>query len=123
MKESSAVQNDTDVKVDVKQAEVYSVDADKNKGLTQLAIGGIVGAVAGTVAVILVGTFVSEESTEKIRANRAVSLFGLLVFIAAFYATSRDRKAIKWQTVITGMLAQFILALFVLRTKAGVSRK
>ena len=77
---------------------------------------------AGTVAVILVGTFVSEESADNTRSNRAVSLFGLVVFIAAFYATSRNRKAIQWQTVIVGMLAQFILALFVLRTKAGVSR-
>jgi CNT family concentrative nucleoside transporter len=77
---------------------------------------------AGTVAVILVGTFVSDESADNTRANRAVSLFGLLVFIGAFYATSRNRSAIQWQTVIVGMLAQFILALFVLRTQAGVSK-
>ncbi|KAH8672016.1 Na+ dependent nucleoside transporter C-terminus-domain-containing protein [Tricladium varicosporioides] len=74
---------------------------------------------AGTVAVIIVGTFASSESADNTRANRAVSLFGLLVFIAAFYGTSRNRSAINWQTVIVGMLAQFILALFVLRTKAG----
>ncbi|TVY90516.1 Solute carrier family 28 member [Lachnellula willkommii] len=74
---------------------------------------------AGTIAVILVGTFVSEESADNTRSNRAVSLLGLVVFIAGFYATSRDRKAIKWQTIIVGMLAQFILALFVLRTSAG----
>jgi CNT family concentrative nucleoside transporter len=76
---------------------------------------------AGTIAVFLVGTFIPEESADNTRANRAVSLFGLLVFIGAFYATSRDRKAIQWQTVIVGMLAQFLLALFVLRTQAGVS--
>jgi CNT family concentrative nucleoside transporter len=76
---------------------------------------------AGTIAVILVGTFASAESADNTRANRAVSLFGLLVFIGVFYATSRNRKAINWQTVIVGMLAQFLLALFVLRTKAGVS--
>ncbi|TVY30096.1 Solute carrier family 28 member 3 [Lachnellula hyalina] len=80
----------------------------------RLPLGG-----AGTVAVILVGTFVSEESADNTRSNRAISLFGLVVFIAGFYATSRDRKAIKWQTIIVGMLAQFILALFVLRTTAG----
>jgi CNT family concentrative nucleoside transporter len=76
---------------------------------------------AGTVAVILVGTFVGAESADNTRANRAVSLFGLAVFIFGFWATSRNRKAINWQTVIVGMLAQFLLALFVLRTKAGVS--
>jgi CNT family concentrative nucleoside transporter len=75
---------------------------------------------AGTIAIFLVGTFIPEESADNTRANRAVSLFGLLVFIGAFYATSRDRKAIQWQTVIVGMLAQFLLALFVLRTQAGV---
>lgn len=76
---------------------------------------------AGTIAVFLVGTFIPGESADNTRANRAVSLFGLLVFFGAFYATSRDRKAIQWQTVIVGMLAQFLLALFVLRTQAGVS--
>ncbi|KAF4631593.1 hypothetical protein G7Y89_g6530 [Cudoniella acicularis] len=74
---------------------------------------------AGTVAVIIVGTFASEESADNTRANRAVSLFGLLVFIGSFYITSRNRKLVNWQAVIVGMLAQFILALFVLRTEAG----
>lgn len=74
---------------------------------------------AGTIAVFIVGTFTTPESASNTRANRAVSLFGLLVFIGLFYATSNNRKAINWQTVIVGMLAQYILALFVLRTKAG----
>lgn len=76
---------------------------------------------AGTVAVFLVGTFASDESDDNTRDNRAISLLGLAIFIAAFWITSRNRKAIQWQTVIVGMLAQYILALFVLRTKAGVS--
>ncbi|OAL54034.1 H+/nucleoside cotransporter-like protein [Pyrenochaeta sp. DS3sAY3a] len=71
------------------------------------------------IAVILVGAFASEESEDNTRANRAVSLFGLLVFIAGFWATSRSRSKIMWHTVIVGMLVQFIIALFVLRTKAG----
>lgn len=73
----------------------------------------------GALAVIIVGTFATEESADNNRANRAVSLFGLGVFIFVFWLTSRNRKAIVWQTVIVGMLAQFLLALFVLRTKAG----
>jgi CNT family concentrative nucleoside transporter len=76
---------------------------------------------AGTITVIVVGTFASSESADNTRTNRAISLFGLLVFIGGLYATSRDRKNINWQTVIVGILAQFLLALFVLRTKAGVS--
>ena len=71
------------------------------------------------IAVILIGSFVSPESQDNTRSNRAVSLFGLAVFIFAFWATSRNRKKVVWHTVIVGMLTQFIVALFVLRTKAG----
>jgi hypothetical protein len=78
---------------------------------------------AGTIAVIVVGTFCSPDSADNTRTNRAISLFGLLAFVGGFYATSRDRKNINWQTVIVGILAQFLLALFVLRTKAGVSSR
>lgn len=76
-------------------------------------------AAIGTVAVILVASFVSKEAADNTRANRAVSLFGLVVMIAVLYATSRDRRRIKWHTVIGGMLTQYIVALFVLRTTAG----
>lgn len=76
-------------------------------------------AAAGSIAVILIGTFVPEESQDNTRANRAVSCFGLIVFIFGFYITSRDRKRIQWHTVIVGMLSQFVLAVFVLKTKAG----
>jgi hypothetical protein len=43
---------------------------------------------------MLVGTFVGQETADNTRANRAISFFGLAVFIGAFYATSRDRKVI-----------------------------
>ncbi|ERF75349.1 hypothetical protein EPUS_00142 [Endocarpon pusillum Z07020] len=76
-------------------------------------------AAAGTIAVMLIGAFVSEESADNTRANRAVSLFGLAVMIAVLYATSRNRSKIPWHTVIGGMLTQFIIAVFVLRSKAG----
>ncbi|KAF9691988.1 hypothetical protein EKO04_010122 [Ascochyta lentis] len=72
-----------------------------------------------TIAVIIVGSMASEESQDNTRANRAVSLFGLAVFIFAFWLTSRNKKMINWHTVIVGMLTQFIIALFVLRTGVG----
>jgi CNT family concentrative nucleoside transporter len=72
-----------------------------------------------TISVIIIGSFASDESEDNTRANRAVSLFGLAVFIFGFWATSRNRSKINWHTVIVGMLLQFIIALFVLRTKAG----
>lgn len=62
------------------------------------------------IAVILVGSFASKESEDNTRENRAVSLFGLAVFITVFWATSRDRKRVNWHTVIVGMLIQFVIA-------------
>lgn len=75
----------------------------------------------GAIAVILVGTFVTEESEDNTRANRAVSLFGMVVILFVFWLTSRHRSRINWQTVIVGMLAQYIIGLFVLRTGVGYS--
>lgn len=72
-----------------------------------------------TVSVFVIGGFVSPESEDNTRDNRAVSLFGLAVFIFVLYATSRNRKAVNWHTVIVGMLVQFIIALFVLRSDVG----
>lgn len=72
-----------------------------------------------TVAVILLGSLVPGESGDNTRANRGVSLFGLIVLIAILYLLSRSRKDIRWHTVIGGMLSQFIIALFVLKTTAG----
>ena len=71
------------------------------------------------IAVLLIGGFASPENQDNTRDNRAVSLFGLAVIIFVMWATSRDRKAIKWHTVIVGMLIQFVIALFVLRSGAG----
>lgn len=76
-------------------------------------------AAVGTVAVFLVGSMVPEETGDNTRANRAVSLFGLVVMIALLTATSRDWRRIPWHTVIGGMLTQFVIAVFVLRTQAG----
>ncbi|KAJ9645486.1 hypothetical protein H2204_001066 [Knufia peltigerae] len=71
------------------------------------------------LAVILVGSFVSEESADNTRGNRAISLLGLAIMLALLWVTSRDRRKIRWHTVIGGMLTQFVIAVFVLRTKAG----
>ncbi|KAI9719471.1 MAG: hypothetical protein M1812_003542 [Candelaria pacifica] len=55
------------------------------------------------VAVIIIGAFASPVSQDNSRDNRAVSLFGLVVFIAVLWATSKDRKRVKWHTVIVGI--------------------
>ncbi|KAI8623679.1 H+/nucleoside cotransporter-like protein [Xylariaceae sp. FL1651] len=76
-------------------------------------------AAVGTVAVFLIGTLVPAESGDNTRAGRTQSLFGLFVMIVVMSGTSKKFSAIPWHTVIGGMLTQFIVALFVLRTHAG----
>ena len=71
------------------------------------------------IGVLVIGAFASPESLDNNRANRAVSLFGLAVIIFVMWATSKNRKAVKWHTVIVGMFIQFVIALFVLRSGAG----
>ncbi|KAL2167485.1 hypothetical protein VTG60DRAFT_1179 [Thermothelomyces hinnuleus] len=73
----------------------------------------------GTFAVFLIGSFVPDETGDNTRANRAISIFGFLVMLAVLTVTSRNWRIIPWHTVIGGMLTQFIMAVFVLRTKAG----
>ncbi len=65
-----------------------------------------------TVSVFLIGGFASPESEDNTRDNRAVSLFGLAVFISVLYATSRNRKAVNWHTVIVGMLVCIVWSTF-----------
>lgn len=50
---------------------------------------------------------------------RLVSLFGIFVMIGLLYAFSRDRRAIKWRLVITGMLIQAGLGGVFLAWSAG----
>lgn len=76
-------------------------------------------AAAGTIAIFLIGSMVSPEDGENTRASRAQALFGLLVMVGLMTVTSRNPKAIPWHTVIGGMLTQFVVAVFVLRTKVG----
>jgi CNT family concentrative nucleoside transporter len=51
------------------------------------------------IAVIIVGAMASPESADNTRDNRAVSLFGLVVFIFVLWVTSRNRKMVNWHPV------------------------
>ena len=51
--------------------------------------------------------------------NRLASLLGILLILAACYALSRHRKAIRWRIVGWGMGLQFLVGMFVLRTETG----
>ena len=90
---------------------VYSV---LNQRYQRLIAGATV-----TVGVILLGTFIPSETDYSKRKDRAVSFFGCVVAIFGLFVTSKARSKINWNAVIGGMLMQFIVAVFVLRTKAG----
>ncbi|CAI5756479.1 unnamed protein product [Candida verbasci] len=72
-----------------------------------------------TVAVIVLGAFIPSETEFSKRPDRAISFFGLVVAIFGLFVTSKNPKKVQWNTVIGGMLMQYIVALFVLRTKCG----
>ncbi|KAM0664747.1 hypothetical protein ACQRIU_006605 [Beauveria bassiana] len=74
-----------------------------------------------TIASMLVGSFVTEESVNNTRGNRAISLLGMAIIIFCFWLTSAHRSKVNWRTVIGGMLSQYVIGLFVLRTNAGYS--
>jgi CNT family concentrative nucleoside transporter len=44
---------------------------------------------------------------------------GLVVFQFGLWATSKNRTAIQWRTVIVGLFIQQVTALFVLKFRAG----
>ena len=71
------------------------------------------------VSVILLGTFLSPETPNNTYRNRGISLSGLVVLYCALYITSANRKMIQWRTILTGLLFQYLISLFVLRTEVG----
>lgn len=79
----------------------------------------LIAGAAITVAVVLLGTFVPAEVEFSKRGDRAISFCGVIVAIIGLFLTSKHRKHVQWKAVIGGMLIQYIVALFVLRTKCG----
>ena len=51
--------------------------------------------------------------------ERLTGVLGLLVFLALAYAFSTNRRAIRWRTVIVGLVLQLIFAIFVMRVPFG----
>lgn len=71
------------------------------------------------LAVIVITVFSLPEQPDSTRVQRLIALFGMVLFLAVLFASSTNHKAVNWFTVSTGMLLQFLLALFVFRSKAG----
>lgn len=72
-----------------------------------------------TALTILVATFATPTIEGSNLNERAVSLLGYVVFYFGFFVVSRYKRRINWHTVSVGIFAQYVVALFVLRTKAG----
>ncbi|KAI9896446.1 hypothetical protein N3K66_008618 [Trichothecium roseum] len=89
---------------------IYDLIPEKFRSLA----GGLL-----TVSVIIAGSMASEETDDNTRENRVVSIAGLIIILAFFWLTSRHRRHVNWRTVFGGMLSQYIIGLFVLRTQAG----
>ncbi|OAV98675.1 hypothetical protein PTTG_07696 [Puccinia triticina 1-1 BBBD Race 1] len=51
--------------------------------------------------------------------DRVRSLVGVIIFQLGFWASSKNRSLIRWRTVIVGLIVQQLLALLVLKSKAG----
>ncbi|HEY3927246.1 MAG TPA: nucleoside transporter C-terminal domain-containing protein [Candidatus Koribacter sp.] len=51
--------------------------------------------------------------------ERLTGVLGLLVFLGLAFAFSTNRRAIRWRTVIIGLILQFVFAIFVLRVPFG----
>ncbi|KAI9353394.1 H+/nucleoside cotransporter [Zopfochytrium polystomum] len=87
--------------------------------MSELVQNLIVGAV---VAACFIITIVASPTSEKGNiGQRFQSFAGLIIMLGLLYLTSADRAAIKWRTVTVGLLFQFIIAIFVLRTQVGVN--
>lgn len=96
----------------------FGCDIVYNKLLPRRLYRLLAGATV-TTGVILLGTFITEESPYSKRKDRAISFFGLVVSVFGLWATSKHRSKINWNAAIGGVLMQFIVSLFVLRTKCG----
>ncbi|PBP19110.1 NupC family nucleoside cotransporter [Diplocarpon rosae] len=97
---------------------VWSRGVTRIENLIPQTYRTIAGAIV-VAAALLLGVFIPDETPYNLRSDRAVSMFGYIVFLAGLYATSRNRKAVVWRPVIVGVLAQFIVGFFVLQTELG----
>ncbi|KAI0236469.1 hypothetical protein L0F63_003090 [Massospora cicadina] len=69
--------------------------------------------------VLLVAALGFAESNSGTMVQRAQSMLGMVVLIALMVMTSRDFGSINWQPVVTGILLQVLVGLFVMKSLFG----
>ncbi|KAK1229188.1 hypothetical protein PQX77_007760 [Marasmius sp. AFHP31] len=71
------------------------------------------------LAVVFGSAFGFTPDNGSTYGDRAISVAGLLLFQLGFWVFSNNRKHVLWPTIIVGLFLQQVVALFVLKTKAG----
>ncbi|KAJ1659710.1 hypothetical protein IWQ61_001263 [Dispira simplex] len=71
------------------------------------------------LACYVLTVLVPPETEFSTRMQRAQSLAGLLIFIALLVLVSSHRTKINWRTILVGLLAQFLIGVFTLKTQVG----
>ncbi|ORX88574.1 hypothetical protein K493DRAFT_236221 [Basidiobolus meristosporus CBS 931.73] len=79
----------------------------------------ILGVLLPIALLVTVALVLPTQDGHSSRMDRLRSLLGLAVFIGLLFATSTNRRCIPWRTVIVGVLFQFFLGLFILKTSVG----
>ncbi|HEX2080926.1 MAG TPA: NupC/NupG family nucleoside CNT transporter [Longimicrobium sp.] len=85
-------------------------------GVPQAEPGPVTG---GQTAAAQAARLAAEEARGGTLPERAVSLLGLLVFIAMAWLMSVNKRAVTWRPVIWGVALQLIFALLIIRTELG----
>ncbi|KAG0055506.1 hypothetical protein BGZ83_008382 [Gryganskiella cystojenkinii] len=96
---------------------VWDMGAKAANGIPLIA-RQVVGYGIWPVAMILTAV-IRPDDENGTRVQRVISLCGLALFVLTLWATSRNRRAIHWPTVASGLGLQFLLGLFVIRTYIG----
>ncbi|ORX78823.1 hypothetical protein K493DRAFT_321150 [Basidiobolus meristosporus CBS 931.73] len=79
----------------------------------------ILGVILPIAFIVAVTLALPADAGHSSRLDRLRSLLGLVVFLSLLFATSSNRKIIPWRTVVVGVLLQFLLGLFILKTSVG----
>lgn len=73
------------------------------------------------IALIAGSAYGLEQNAASTYAQRTISIAGLVLIYLFLFALSHNHKAVQARTTIVGIGLQFIIALFVFRTGAGLS--
>jgi CNT family concentrative nucleoside transporter len=63
--------------------------------------------------------FISGLNLTKLQMQRFTGLIGIVVILGIAFLMSNNRKAINYRTIGIGLLLQFVLAVFILKTETG----